>query len=300
MSQPLETPPVMTEPEDDRTSPALAVTGFLMIFATFLTANPSFGAKGNMWPWEMFARGTSDWLVKVVFLMWVAAGIWALAMAFTRQYYLRAVGVLIFAIILIVHCSGAHAGFTIQRFNLGEFAALIVLGAGLATAPTKGGWERGRVLAGIGAFFLVVQHAVGFEVMNVGPDQARLKIFFEDVQMWVQGDDLGVERGYSPRYAAKVIAPQLLMFGAAIVGFMAFVGFKRRTFLFWTFVVLIVAMVMPLAVDIFETATSPDPDVQAFARQLWSSSIEHGVLLFLLGCFGLSDLRRRVPTEVQA
>ena len=113
-----------------RTSPSVAVAGFLAVACLFIASNPHMGVIRRMWPWESF-REAPDRLLQSSFLLWVVTGVAAVVLACLTAARARATIVLALLAPLLVISLGRGGAFPITLYHFGEFLTLTLLGAGL-------------------------------------------------------------------------------------------------------------------------------------------------------------------------
>ena len=275
-----------------RTSPSLAVAGFLMVIATFLNANPSFGIN-SVWPWELFAEARVSLLTKATALIWMLTGIGMLILAITPAYRLRSALAIAAGLILLVQLEGGESGMVVRRFNINEFLPLVGIGGGLLLARNRAAGSSGRTLCLISALAFALAWIVAF---NQG--YPRVQVLLNDIDVFVAGSD--EYRGIStpdPGYPWHSLLPQILMWVAAGGAILVGLGVRARGFmtaLVWT---LLAAIVLPLGVRIFRVFEGSDPEFSNVAEQVFRSLVEDGIVLWLLLAFAIGDLVHGAPAS---
>jgi len=281
-----DTPPPLRSPlAPSPFSPALAVTGLLMVGILFILANPEFGVKTRIWPWEMFVKGHNSLLIRTLFLLWIVAGIWCLILSFTSFVAARALGAASLGAVLLIGATGGAAGLSIGDYNLNKMVPMIMLGGGLLMALEPAGRTTGRLLAGAGAFLLIWALATGG--LGVEGTRSQLVMFFEDFGQVLA--DPSHEFPGQPNHLWWGIIPQALVLLAAVGGLLVLAGLRRRLFLHITFWVLFTGLIAPgLAGSVLNV--SAGGGVRAVLEQVTGTLIGHGLLLWMLGVYVLEDL----------
>lgn len=273
-----------------RESPALAITGFLMLLVLFLNANPFFG-RHAMWPWEMFTRSPAGLFLKAEVVLWTVAGLWALVMAFTRAQRARSTIAVSFALVLMLHCLRPESGLHVRRFYLNDLIPLIGMGTGFLLVLRPGSAGLGRVIAGISALGFIGAYLVGFHGNELTP---RYLFWVEDLQAVFTGGELSSEEyGYGWRY----VVPQLLLFITTGAAILVALGVSARKFLIAAFSLLAVAVVAPIPVRITGALTRANPDAQQVVSEIFSGLTTEGVLIWLFATVALSDMARSQEGE---
>lgn len=270
-------------PAPERTSPALAVTGFLMLLAPFLNANPYFGLQ-RMWPWELFELSMASAFVQAEILVWSFAALWALGMAFTGAIRIRATVAAGLAILIMLHSARPDSGVRVERFFLNDIVPLVLMGTGLLLAMRPGSRGLGRLLCAASAIAFLWAFLVGFDGPRVVP---RYELFLEDLTAAFTGGNYSSSR-YA--YAWYYIVPQLALFGTAGLCLVVALGVTGRTFLWVCFGLLAASIAAPIPVRVVGAITGGDPDVAQVGSALFVSLIGDGVLVWLFATVALADL----------
>mgnify|MGYP001820719950 CR=1 FL=1 len=266
----------------DRYSPALAVTGLLMIAALFMAANPVFGIREQRWPWEFLAQGHHSLPVVVALFLWTAAGFWCLAMPFSGATRVRALGAAILGAPLLIEACGGTAGLRIEHYNLNKMVPMILLGGGLLVAREPLTRASGSILAGAGGLLLVWALATGFPEKGT---QAQLVVFVQELGTVLTDPTHEFER---PNHLWWQILPQTLVLLGAVGGILALLGLRARSVLAVAFWILLAGLFAPGVVGstlyLLEGA-----GINAVIDQVFAVFIAHGALLWMLGVFAIQD-----------
>ncbi len=265
-----------------RVSPALAVTGFLMLVTIFLMANPWFGVKESVWPWEALVLGQSGALLEVILVTWVVTAFWCLLTAFTEARYLRGLVTTALAAVLLVECSGGGGGFVIEDYNFNNMLPMIALGAGFLLARREATRGVGTLLAGAGGALLIWALAIGFTNST-----SRLESYFTD--MGIVLADPGHEFPEMLHHFWWNLLPQTLVLVAAALGLLAACGLRHRHVLRAAFIILLAGIVLPMAVGVTLTIKE-SAGARDILGQVTNNMVGHGLMLWMLGVFALSDL----------
>jgi len=265
-----------------RLSPALAVTGFLMLVTVFLMANPWFGVRQSVWPWDALAAGQDSVLLQVMLVLWVLTAFWCILMAFTEARRLRAVVASAAAAILIVEATGGGAGFVIEGYNLNNMLPMIGLGAGLLLARGDATRRLGRLVAVVSAVLLLWSQAAAFQ-----DGASRFEAFFDDWSVVLR--DVGHTFGDHPHHLWWDLVPQALILVGAAVGLLCGLGITQRVFLWIGFAALLAGILMPMGTGMVLTLDS-EAGAREVLGQVTGNLIGHGLLLWMLGVFALRDL----------
>lgn len=266
-------------------SPALAITGFLMLLVLFLNANPYFG-RHSMWPWEMFTQSPAGLFLKAEVVLWALAGLWALGMAFTSAQRTRSTVAVALALVLLLHCLRPESGLHVRRFYLNDLVPLVGMGAAFLLVLRRSSVGIGRLIAAISAISFIAAYLVGFHGNDLTP---RYLFWIEDLQAVFTGDELSsADYGYGWRY----VIPQLLLFITTGAALLVACGLTSRKFVIGAFIVLAVAVVAPIPVRITGALTRSNPDAQAVVSEIFSGLINDGVLIWLFVTVALSDMAR--------
>ncbi len=265
-----------------RLSPALAVTGFLMLIAVLLMANPWFGVRESVWPWTALVIGQNSVLLQVMLGLWVLTGFWCVLMAFTEARRVRAIVASGAAAVLIVQATGGGAGFVIEDYNLNNMLPMIGLGAGLLLTREASSRGLGRLLALVSVLLLLWAQASAFS-----DGASRLQAFFRDWALVLE--DAGHTFEGHPHHLWWNLVPQLFVLVGAAAGLLAGLGVCARMFLLVGFLALLLGILMPMGTGVVLTL-----DAKAGARevlgQVTGNLIGHGLLLWMLGVFAIRDL----------
>ncbi len=275
-------------------SPALAVTGFLMVGVLFLLANPEFGVRSRSWPWDMFVRTHGSTLVRTLAVVWIFTGAWCLVLAFTASVALRAVGAALLGLPLLIEATSGVAGLSIADFNLNKMVPMILLGGGLLLAVEPPTRRAGRRMAGAGALLLVWALASGFT--NNGTS-AQIGLFLDDMGQVLR--DPGHEFPDQPNHLWWNLVPQLLVFLAAFGGVFALLGVGNRVTAHVTFWVLFAGLCAPgIAGSVLKV--SAGGGISTVLTEVTAALIGHGILLWMLGVFVIADLGKLSPAHAAA
>ncbi len=276
-------PTTAPQPSMDRTSPALAVTGLLMLVALFLNANPSFG-RARMWPWELFDLGMASAFVQGEILLWAFAGLWALLMAFSGAARLRSTVAAGLALTFLLQSARADSGLRIEKFFLNDMVALVGMGAGLLIVARPATRRLGRLICGASAVAFILAFLVGFD----GPDLTpRYVLVFSDVHAALTGGEYSSARF---AYVWYYLVPQVVLFGAAGCCLLVAFGGLWRKFLIAAFLVLVLGMIAPIPVRVIGVLTGGDPDVALVSGAFFVALIGDGGLVWLFATTALADL----------
>ena len=165
----LPEPPPRPAPER---SPALVVSGALMILAGLLLANPD-GATDTRWPWQILAdwpwsRRDANWAV------WFIAAVGAIVMGLVGTRRVRAPLLLGAALLLFVTCCAGDAGLPLRRYSLAWFAGLALLMSGFLL-ESEARWRiAARVLGAVGGFLVLWTLALSFDRNALGAPEWRM------------------------------------------------------------------------------------------------------------------------------
>ncbi|MDJ0975616.1 MAG: hypothetical protein QNJ98_14230 [Planctomycetota bacterium] len=277
--------PSLPAPTSERTSPALAVTGFLMLLALFINANPYFGQE-RMWPWELFDIGMASAFVQAEILVWAFAGLWALGMAFTGAVRLRATVIAGLALAIVLQSARTDSGVRVERFFLNDMIPLIGLGTGLLLVLRPGSRGLGRLVCAGSAIAFAWAFLVGFDGAELTP---RYALFLDDLQVAFTGGNYSSAQ-YA--YAWYYLVPQLVLFVVAGLALLAALGLTKRTFVWVCFGLMVASIAAPVPVRVIGAITGGDPDVARVGSALFISLVGDGVLIWLLGTVALADLGR--------
>lgn len=264
-------------------SPALAITGFLILLVLFLNANPYFG-RHAMWPWDMFTKSPAGLFLKAEVVLWAVAGLWALVMAFTGARRVRSTVAVGLALVLMLNCLRPESGLHVRRFYLNDLMPLVGIGSGLLIALRPGAAGLGRMIAGISALGFVAAYLVGFSGDSLTP---RYLFWVEDLQSVFTGGDLSsTDYGYGWRY----VVPQLLLFIVTGAAILVALGVTARKFVIGAFILLALAVAAPIPVRLTGALTQGNPDAQLVVGEIFSSLTTDGVLIWLFVTVALSDM----------
>jgi len=280
--------PVLEPARTVNSAPGLAVTGLLMLLTILLMSNPFFGVKEELWPWEMFAQGMASVLVKVLFGIWVLTGFWCILLALIGPPRLRALVATALWAVLLIEGTGGNAGFTVEVFNFNNMATMISLGTGLWLARGPATRGLGRLLAGAGALLLLWAMVSGFPAAESARsgDTSQLQHYVQEMGALLR---TGTPHSTAPNYLWWTLLPQTLILLGATAGLLSALGLTRRLFLTVSFYVLLAGLLMPAVVGatlmLYEHGGTRD-----VVEQITVNFVSHGLLLWLLGVFALSDL----------
>lgn len=265
-------------------SPSLAVTGLLMIGTLFVIANPGFGIKTRLWPWELFVQGHASLLGQAMFALWMVTAGWCLTLAFSKATAVRAVGAAALGLPLLITATGGAAGLTIADYNLNKVLPMILLGGGLLLAlepPTR---SAGRLVAGAGALLLTWALATGFSGTG---GSSQLVLFFDDLSQLAS--DPSHEFAGQPNHVWWVVVPQLLVFLGALGGLLALLGLTQRVALHIAFWTLFAGLLAPgLAGSVI--VLNNQGGLNGVLEQVVKVLIGHGAMLWMLGVYVIADL----------
>lgn len=275
-----------------RVSPPLAVTGLLMLATLFVAANPWFGIRERLWPWEMLAQSRHSLLIEAVLGLWAVTGFWCLGMAFTQSVTVRALGAASLGSVLLIEATGGFGGMTVEDFNLNKMVPMILLGGGLLVArdpPTRG---LGRILAGGGAALLIWGLATGFPE---GSTDSQLVVFLQELGLALKDPSHDFGRLNHIWWA---VIPQTLILIASAGGLLALGGLTQRTLLVAAFVALVLGVFSPgIAGAVLDVLAGGG--FRAVMEQFSGAMVGHGGLLWMLGVFTIQDLGKvRALAEV--
>jgi hypothetical protein len=253
----------------------LFVTGALMLVAAFLKANPGFGAERH-WPWDFVWCGDASLLLRVLYALWVVAGLWALATGFTPGRRLRAVGLLIMGVVLLI------GGCSLAGYELGPMLAAILLGGGLLVAGRPASRGRGRLLTIVGALAVVWILAATLSAQGI----SELESWWQEAESFFADGGDAFEQEH---HLWRTLLPQTLLLLAAVGGLLAALGLTNRWFLLGTFVALFASLLMPIGLDV-AVDLSAGWDWDVWVSHFGDEYPIYAVLLWLLGVFVTLDL----------
>lgn len=264
-------------------SPALAVTGLLMLLTMFATANPMFGTAHKVWPWEMLAQGHHSSLVEAVFLLWTAAAFWCLAMAFTKAASVRAVGAAMLGAPLLIEACGGLGGLTIEHVSLSGMIPMILLAGGLLVAREPSTRATGACIAGTGSLLLLWALATGFPPKSADP---KLLVWWNEFTTALGDPSHEFER---VNHLWWDVVPQTLILVGALGGLLALLGVRSRGFLTVVFWIAAAGVFFPGGVGIV-LQLQAGSGVTTVLREVIGVFVAHGALLWMLGAFTIQDL----------
>ena len=270
-------------------SPALAVTGLLMIGAVFAFANPFFGTSHQVWPWQMLAQGNHSLRVEVVFMLWMATGFWCLASSLAAGPKVRAVGAAMLGVPLLFETTSRWAGLTIEHVNLVGMVAMILLGGGLLAARAMPSRRVGAILAGVGGALLIWSLATAFPKDAVDSNLAR---HMAEVATVLQDPTHEFDR---PNHFWWDILPRSLILIGAAWGLLAFFGVRNRRFLAIGFWILAAGVAAPGIAGTVLTVMAGN-GLKSALEQILGMAIGGGALIWMLGAFTIEDFAR-VPLD---
>lgn len=273
--QPIATP--------DGTSPILAISGFLMVAALFINANPYFGQE-RLWPWELMGLALASKFVQYEIVLWAAAGLFALVMAFTGAVRLRSTVLVGLTLLFVAQGARNQSGLRITRFEINEIIPMIAMGAGLLLLLRKQLTNTARLLVGLGAVGFLWAYALRFgtdvfapEIVTIGHDFAAVL-------------DADTVTPTAAMYFWVQLIPKFLLLGAAILAVLVALGLTAKRFLWVVTIFLVVALSAPLVARVVTSLVMDQAETPTMASALFAGMIADGALLWLLGSAALADL----------
>ena len=284
---------------ETNTSPSLAVSGFFMLLALFVFANPLFGVVES-WPWEHFVQDEYPRATAVAAL-WTMTGVWALVMAFTGAVRVRALVLLALVVPLIfVLCerTGPESGATsigIDRYGFGEMVLMTLMGGGLAYALQLSSRTTGCWIAAGAALCFLLHLLISPQSSHA---DTKLMSYFHDVQSsWEQGlfRDVPVKGNQTQfDFTMMQIIPMAMILLTCLVAITAWIGARWRKWLWCGIVLLLLSAVVPYLYVLFtgdDAGRMPQGGAR-FSSQLHSLLVQDGLAPLLLGIFALGDVAR--------
>jgi hypothetical protein len=261
---------------------ALVFAGLLMIAATFLKANPSFGDIPQ-WPWEAFARIPS-WLLRVTFLCWNVAGIWALLSGLLPGGRFRGgLGIVLLAGLALL-CTNPLAGFRIDTMRLPQLLAMVAMGAGVLLLEAEGTRRAGKLLAILGGVVLLLWPVTHFPPGETVPE---MKILADDVIAGIQGNPLS---SHSPEYVWQTLIPLCAVGVAGLLSILGALGLRWPAYGISMFLLLLTTILLPSAVTLAKNLDAMSE--RLLTERLIDVLIAHALALFVLGTATVVDLVR--------
>jgi hypothetical protein len=169
-------------------SPALVVSGALMIATGLLLANPD-GATDTRWPWQILAdwpweRRDANWA------LWFSSAVLAIVLGLVGTRRVRAPLLFGAALLLFVTCCSRDAGLAVGRYNIAWFAGLALLVAGFLL-ESEGRWRAAaRGCCALGALLTLWTLTLSFDRDALGAPEWRFAKLVDHVFTRVRG--LGV------------------------------------------------------------------------------------------------------------
>lgn len=284
----MSTPPLpASRPPAVTTSPALAVTGFLMVLALFLIANRISGLDARLpaWPWEVFSEGGHSLASRTLALLWGVTGLGLILLSFSSNWRIRTAFGLGMAAFLLVECTQGSAGLTSEVYNLNQLLPMVLLGGGLLLARRPGMESRGRIVGVLGGLSLIIALAIGFTEAGV----SLLGATIYDVEMLLRDAPLPDDQRYYHWYTT---IPRALVVSFAFVGFLACALVPKRPVLLACVLGLGAGLVVPLAARFMALANARGALTAGSAVEAGVFiMVDHGLLLWLLGTLSISDWR---------
>ncbi len=282
-----DAPPPPATAASPATSPALAVTGFLMVLVLFLIANriPGLDPRLPAWPWEVFVAGGHPLAPRVLVLLWGLTGAILMIGAFSARWRLRAGFALGAAALLLVECTQGSAGLTSEVYNFNQLFPMVLLGGGLLLARRPGRERAGRALGVLGGAGLLLALAAGFTESGV----SLLGAVFYDIRMLLDGTPLPDQHPYYHHYTT---VPRALVTLAAVAGPLACLLVPHRHVLLGCALVLGVGLLLPFEARIYALSqTAVGVTAGGAVQATIFILVDHGLALWLLGTFAIADWR---------
>lgn len=254
-----------------------------MLFVLFLNANPYFG-RNSLWPWEMFELSPAGIYLKAEVVLWAIAGLWALIMAFTSAHKVRSSVAVGLSLVIMLQSLRPESGLHVRRFYLNDLVPLVGLGTGVLLCLRERARPIGRIIAGVSAVGFIWAYLVGFHGESLTP---RYLFWFDDLKRVFTGGAYSSEQyGYGWSY----VIPQLLLFITAGGAMLVALGVSARKFIWATFILLAVAMAMPMGVRLYGALTRANPEAQQVVGELFAGLTTDGALVWLFATVALADL----------
>ena len=286
-------------PEDRRTAPGLVVAGVLLFLSPFLYANPWFGARFSVWPWQKLSA-SDDPRVTFTYVIWGITGVWTIFAAFRVARGVRSAVTVALAAALLVICAGPYAGLSIlPDRNLPWMLAAVCLATGLRLLGDPRYRGTARALAFTGGLVILLSHSVHFEMQPPGPRIAQIQILWEDLVASFRGEDV---IGPSSKYSVFVYRSYWMIFGVCALGIFSGLGGLRRledNVQRWFGIIVLGLLTFAL---LYPTAYKLGHDLQSgvpFAEfmkilpaRASQALVDDGLALLILGTFALLDLVR--------
>jgi hypothetical protein len=279
--------PEVATPPARRTSPALVVSGVLMIIAGLLLANPYRGATDTRWPWEILFSSEAPARARANWSIWFLFALGAIVMGAMPVRRLRAPVLLTGALILAVTCCARDAGLAITQVTLGWFAGVSLLMAGFLLQAQGYLPSAARSLASLGAVFVLWTLASSFGSGEAGVPEAHLKVIVRDSLTRVAHGTVPDAR---PNYDIDLWSYSAVIV-ASVIALAGWVGARGTLVGISGFLLVLVYFLVP-TFDKLGVLFAASSGAEALSLTLSDALIHTGLALGLFSALAVADLAR--------
>lgn len=213
--------PTDAPPGGAQRSPALVLTGALMLAAALMLANPFFGSSTTDWPWEVLVRARSP-LVMANWIMWMLSGVLAIVMGLRGPARWRGTWLAAPALLLGLTCHSKLAGLRIEENSLSVNAGISLLMAGFLLQAWRQHARAARLLSVLGGVLVLWTLACAFDYALVEVPRSQLVVKVHDLVSRLTGGEVTVAL---PNYDEHLATAGALVLGSAL-GVLALVGVR--------------------------------------------------------------------------
>jgi hypothetical protein len=279
--------PELAQPPRE-TSPAMVVSGVLMIVAGLLLANPYRGATDTRWPWEILLAPEAPWRARMNWSIWFLAAVGAIVMGAMRMRRMRAPTLFTCALVLGVMCCAGDAGLAIRQVSMPWFAGLALLMAGFLLQAQGHFPSAARSLASLGAVFVLWTLASSFGAVDGGQPESHLKVLVRDSATRLAQ---GTVPGARPNYDIDLWSHAAIII-ASVTALLGWVGLRGTLAGISGFLLVLVYFLVP-TFDKLGQQFAAAQGGEAVSLTLSDALIHTGLALGLFSASAIADVVRR-------